>query len=141
MMDARSEGCLAQVHPDLVAVMRTASQTPQGFIVDYGIRTIQAEEAAVASGHSQTMHSRHLPDAHYDNLAMACDVIATGPDPFAVGHEARVFGQIAEQVQTAADALGIKIQWGGAPVGAWIDDVPSHFRDFGHFQLDPSNYP
>ena len=140
-MDARSEGCLQQVHPDLCAVMRGASQTPQPFIVDYGIRTIQAEEQAVASGHSQTMHSRHLPDANYDNQAMAVDVISATGDPFATGHEAEVFGQIASQVQASADALGISIQWGGAPVGAWIDGVPSHFRDWGHFQLDPSSYP
>lgn len=122
-MDPRSETNLAHVHPDLARVMRTALQTPRPFIVDYGIRTIQAEAAAVASGHSQTMHSRHLPDAHYGGVAMAVDVIAATGDPF------------------AAVACGVKIQWGGEPVGAWIDGVPSHFRDWGHFQLDPSSYP
>lgn len=140
-MDARSEANLSQVHPDLCEVMRSADQSPQGFVVDYGIRTIQAEEAAVASGHSQTMHSRHLPDANYGGMAMACDVIATGSDPFAVGKEAEVFGQIASQVKASAAQLGISIQWGGDPVGAWIDGVPSHFRDWGHFQLDPKEYP
>lgn len=140
-MDPRSEANLAHVHEDLAAVMRSAAQEPQGFVVDYGIRTIQAEEAAVASGHSQTMHSRHLPDAHYGNVAMACDCIATGSDPFAVGHEAMVFGQINEQIQAAAVALGVKVQWGGAPVGAWVDGQVSHFRDFGHWQLDPAEYP
>lgn len=140
-MDARSELNLAHVHPDLDAVMRGAAQEPQPFVVDYGIRTIQAEQAAVATGHSQTMHSRHLPAANYGNCAMACDVIAATGDPFAKGHEEAVFGQIAAQVQASADTLGVKMQWGGAPVGAWKDGVPSHFRDFGHFQLDPSEYP
>lgn len=140
-MDQRSETNLVQVHHDLVRVMRTALQTPQPFIVDYGIRTIQAEAAAVASGHSQTMHSRHLPDAHYGGVAMAVDVIAATGDPFAAGHEQEIFGQIATQVKAAAAACGVKIQWGGEPVGAWIDGVPSHFRDWGHFQLDPSVYP
>lgn len=140
-MDQRSELNLAHVHPDLVKVMRAASQSPQPFIVDYGLRTIQAEAAAVASGHSQTMHSRHLPDAHYDGLAMACDVIAATGDPFAAGHEQAVFGEIAAQVIAAANQWKIRIQWGGEPVGAWIDGVPSHFRDWGHFQLDPSAYP
>ncbi len=140
-MDARSEGCLAHVHPDLVKVMRAAAQHPQPFVVDYGIRTIQAEAKAVATGHSQTMHSRHLPDAHYGNVAMAVDVIAGAGDPFAKGHEQAVFGEIAKQVLAAAETLGVKIQWGGQPVGAWVDGVVSHFRDWGHFQLDPADYP
>lgn len=140
-MDPRSERNLLQVHPNLAKVMRTAAQAPQPFVVDYGIRTIQAEAAAVASGHSQTMHSRHLPDAHYGNMAMAVDVIAATGDPFAKGHEAEVFGQIAAQVLAASKALGIDIQWGGQPVGAWVDGQASHFRDWGHFQLDPAQYP
>lgn len=139
-MDGRSEACLAHVHHDLAAVMRAASQTPQPFVVDYGIRTIQAEAQAVATGHSQTMHSRHLPDAHYGNVAMACDVIAGTGDPFAKGNEKAVFGQIAAQVLASAAQLGVKVQWGGQPVGAWVDGQVSHFRDWGHFQLDPSEY-
>jgi len=142
-MDPRSEINLQSVHPDLAKVLRAAAQTPQPFIVDYGIRTIQAEEAAVASGHSETMHSRHLPDAHFGNQAMAADVVALidGQVNFAAGREPIVFGQIAQQVLAAATAAGVKIQWGGQPVGAWIDNVPSHYRDWGHFQLDPSEYP
>lgn len=152
MMDPRSEACLAHVHPDLAAVMRAASQAPWPFVVDYGIRTIQAEAAAVASGHSQTMHSRHLPDANFGNVSMAVDVISHSGDPFATGHETVVFGQIAAQVKAAAVELaaagGIRtladgspaLQWGGEPVGAWVDGRPSGFRDWGHFQLDPSAY-
>ncbi len=151
-MDPRSEANLAHVHPDLAAVMRAALQHPQPFIVDYGIRTIQAEAQAVATGHSQTMHSRHLPDANFGNVAMAVDVIAGSGDPFAKGHEEAVFGQIAEQIMAAAQLLaatggirkrknnGPALQWGGQPIGAWVDDKPSHFRDWGHFQLDPSAY-
>lgn len=151
-MDQRSEANLAHVHPHLAMCFRRAAQTPQSFIVSYGIRTLQAEAAAVASGHSQTMHSHHLPDANFGGLAMACDVIAGSGDPFARGHEAVVFGQIAVQVRAAAVVLAAEgsirtladgspaLQWGGQPVGAWIDDVPSHFSDWGHFQLDPSAY-
>lgn len=143
MMDARSELILAHVHPDLARVMRAAAQAPQPFLVDYGLRTLQAEASAVASGHSQTMHSRHLPDARYGNVAMAVDVAALehGEVSFAPGRELEVFGQIAAQVQAAAAAAGVRMQWGGEPVGAWIDGVASHFRDWGHFQLDPSAYP
>lgn len=142
-MDIRSETNLVKVHSDLCAVMRTAAQTPQPFIVDYGLRTVQAEAKAVATGHSQTMHSRHLPDAHYGGKAMAVDVAAVvdGAVSFAVGHEAEVFGQIAVQVLAAAKTLGIDVQWGGSPIGAWTDGIVSHFRDWGHFQLDPKEYP
>ena len=91
------------------------------------------------------MHSRHLPDTNYGGVAMAVDVIALDNDAqggiFATGHESDVFGQIADQVQAASDALGIDLQWGGDPIGAWVDGQVSHFRDWGHFQLDPKSYP
>lgn len=139
-MDARSESFLLHVHPDLAKVMRAASQAPQKFVIDYGIRTLEAEAQAVATGHSETMHSRHLPDPHFGDVAMAVDVIAGTGDPFAKGHEAAIFGQIAAQVKAAALFEGVKLQWGGEPVGAWTDGKPSNFRDWGHFQLDPSAY-
>ncbi len=141
MLDPHS--LLAMVHPDLVKVIEAASQTPQPFQVIYGIRTLAAEAQAVASGHSQTMHSRHLPDPHYDNLAMAVD-IGVFDNGVYVGDGPNVpvmYGQAAKQILEAAKSLGIDVQWGGQPVGAWIDGVVSHFRDWGHFQLDPSKYP
>jgi peptidoglycan L-alanyl-D-glutamate endopeptidase CwlK len=140
-MDARSEACMAHVHPDLARVMRAAAQAPQPFVCFYGLRTAAAEQAAVASGHSQTLHSRHLADPRYGGVAMAVDVLIPGPDPFAKGHELEVLGQVARQVLAAAAELGVKVQWGGADVGAWIDGQPSHFHDWDHFQLDPSAYP
>jgi peptidoglycan L-alanyl-D-glutamate endopeptidase CwlK len=134
---------LAEVHPDLVKVLKAAAQTPQAFQAVYGIRTLAAEEKAVAEGHSETLHSRHLPDAHDSGLAMAVDIgvfidgeyLGSGPDvPVA-------YGKAAGQIISAADFLGVAVQWGGQPVGAWIDGVVSHFRDWGHFQLDPAKYP
>jgi len=134
---------LIHVHPDLVKVINSAAQSPQPFIVVYGIRTEAAEQAAVASGHSRTLHSRHLPQSHEHLLSCAVDVAAVtnGVVNFAPGHEASVFGQIAKQIQAAADTLKVPIQWGGAAIGAWIPGVPSHFRDWGHFQLPWAQYP
>jgi peptidoglycan L-alanyl-D-glutamate endopeptidase CwlK len=142
-VDPRSEANLAHVHPDLARVIRAAAQAPQPFEIIYGIRTLAAEAAAVASGHSQTMHSRHLPDAAYGGCAMAVDVapVIAGQVSFAAGDEAEVYGQLARQILTAAAALGVDVQWGGASVGAWVDGVASHFRDWGHFQLDRAAYP
>jgi peptidoglycan L-alanyl-D-glutamate endopeptidase CwlK len=142
-MDPRSESNLAHVHPDLAKVARAASQSPQPFVVDYGIRTLQAEAQAVATGHSQTMHSRHLPDANFDNLAMAFDffVVVDGQPSFTVADDAGgAFGVAARQILEAAQALGVKVQWGGQAIGAWVDGQASHWRDWGHIQLDPSAY-
>ena len=133
-MDPRSEGNLLHVHPDLCRVIRAAAQTPQPFIVTYGIRTQAAEALAVASGHSTTMHSRHLPQSHEHLLSCAVDVAAIegGKVSFAPRHEEAVFGQIAAQIKAAAAALNIPVEWGGD----W-----KAFKDFGHFQLSWSAYP
>lgn len=134
---------LSQVHPDLVKVIRAASQTPQPFEVIYGIRTLAAEEKAVAEGHSQTLHSRHLPDPNDNNLAMAVD-IGIFENGVYIGSGPRVpmlYTAAATQIIIESEHWGVKIQWGGQPIGAWVDGVVSHFRDWGHFQLDPSEYP
>lgn len=142
-MDPRSESNLAHVHSDLAKVIRAAAQSPQSFEVTYGIRTEAAEHAAVASGHSQTTHSRHLPQSHENMRACAVDVAALigGAVSFAPGREPEVFGQIAAQIKAAAKSLNIPIQWGGDAIGAWVPGVVSHFRDWGHFQLPWGSYP
>jgi peptidoglycan L-alanyl-D-glutamate endopeptidase CwlK len=144
-MDRLSEAYLTHVHPDLAKVCRAAAQTPQPWRICYGIRTLAAEQQAVATGHSQTLHSRHLPDPNFGGVAMAVDVVNVlsngNADPtWAKGNESDVFGQIADQIQKASDDLGIDLQWGGDPVGAWRDGEVSHFRDWGHFQLNPASY-
>lgn len=140
-MDPRSEQNLLHVHPDLVKVIRAALQTPQPFVVIYGLRSATEEAALVAAHKSQTMHSRHLANAQ--GFACAVDVAAlvNGQPNFAAGREMEVFGQIAHQVKDAASALNIQIQWGGQAVGAWIPGVVSTFLDWDHFQLSWSVYP
>lgn len=140
---------LADVHPDLVKVAEAAAQTPQPFQIVYGIRTEAAEEAAVASGHSETLHSRHLaggglgPSTAYGGKACAFDfaTLVDGEISWTVADPlGGAYGVAAGQILAAAAALGIKVQWGGAAVGAWTDGQVSHFRDWGHVQLDPSVY-
>lgn len=133
---------LSQVHPKLVEVIKAAAQTPQPFEVIYGIRTLAAEQKAVAEGHSQTLHSRHLPDAHDSGLAMAID-FGIFENGIYIGSGPRVpvlYQAAATQIILASHVLDVRIQWGGQPVGAWTDDVVSHFRDWGHIQLDPFVY-
>jgi len=131
-MDPRSERSLAFVHPDLVAIIRETEQLPQAFIVVEGIRTVAQEQHNVDTGHSTTMHSRHLPNA--EGLSCAVDVAAIigGKVSFTPGQEAEVFGAIAAQVKAAAEELGIPVEWGGD----W-----RNFKDWGHFQLPWKEYP
>ena len=122
-------GLLAHVHPDLVKVILAASQDPQAFEVIQGLRTVAQEQAAVASGHSQTMHSRHLPNAQ--GVACAVDVAA-----LVAGHiawaPASLYAIIAGEVKGAARTLGIPVEWGGD----WVS-----LKDYGHFQLPWAQYP
>lgn len=133
LMDDKSESFLQHVHPDLIKVMRGALQTPP-FVIVYGVRTLAAEKEAVATGHSTTLRSRHLPDSHYSGLALAVDVAAlVDGEPFwAPGHEAVVFGAIARSIKLSAEHLGVPIEWGGD----WHS-----FKDWGHFQLPWAKYP
>ena len=136
---------LSQVHPNLVRVMDQAAQKPQAFQVVYGIRTLAAEQQAVSSGHSETLHSRHLPDANYGDLSMAVDIAcldANGDIDWTVANaQGGIYGAAAQQILASAETLGIAVQWGGQGVGAWTDGIISNFRDWGHFQLDPEVYP
>jgi len=131
-MDSKSEAFLARVHPDLARVMRAAPQTPQPFVIVQGLRTLPAEQEAVATGHSTTLHSRHLANA--EGVACAVDVAALvdGEANFAPGREEEVFGQICDQVQKGCDTTGIQTEWGGD----W-----DTFKDWGHFQLPWLGYP
>ena len=142
---------LAGVHPALATVIRTAAQTPQAFTVVCGLRDAAGQAQALASGHSETSHSRHLaggglgPPSAYGGAALAVDLAALGEAgkiDWTVGDAlGGRYGAIAQQVLAAAMVAGVTVQWGGAAIGAWADGAPSHFRDWGHFQLDPSVYP
>lgn len=134
---------LAGVHPDLARVIKAAAQTPVRFQVVYGLRTTEAEAKAVATGHSQSMHSRHLPQKGGKACAVdICVVDANGKLDWAVSNtDGGNFGEVAKQIKAAAASLNIPLEWGGDKVGAWAPGVVSHFRDWGHFQLPWAQYP
>lgn len=125
-MDKGSELLLGHVHPKLAQVIKATSQTPQAFAVVYDIRTLAAEAQAVKTGHSQTMHSRHLPNK--EGLSCAVDVaaLANGHIDWAKGKEQQVYGQIWKQIEEAATKLGVTVEWGGN----WHS-----FKDWSHIQL------
>lgn len=125
-MDTRSEQNLIHVHPDLAAVIRKAARDCQ-FIVIHGLRTEDEEKAMVAKGASETMHSRHLPNA--DGLACAVDVACL--DEGHITWEPPAYSAMWAAVQSAAEGLKIPVEWGGD----W------RMRDLGHVQLSWKEYP
>lgn len=135
---------LLHVTPPLVSILGAASQLPQQWIVTYGLRSMAAEEEAVATHHSQTLHSEHLANALGESRAVDLSPLdRNGVVNFAPGREEHVYGMIAEQVMNAAKSLGFAsgdIMWGGAEVGAWATGAVSHFRDWGHFQMNPAKF-
>jgi peptidoglycan L-alanyl-D-glutamate endopeptidase CwlK len=128
-MDRRSEACLAGVHPDLGKIIRLgAARSSVPYIVIHGLRDLAEERANVAKGVSQTLHSRHMPNAH--GLACAVD-IAAAPGGH-ISWDAALYRQIAVAVKAAAAELGLPVEWGGD----W-----KSLKDWGHFQLPWSSYP
>lgn len=139
-MDPRSEANLAHVHPDLCRIVRAAVTTVP-LVVIQGARSPLDEATLVAQHKSQTTHSRHLIGP--DGYAHAVDVwpLVDGHADPAKGHEAQVFGRMAQIFQAVAKSIGVPLQWGGADVGAWTPGVVSHFHDYDHFQLPWKEYP
>lgn len=131
-MDVKSEKLLAQVHPDLVKVVKEAEKNfPKGFsvIVTCGLRTLAAQKKAVASGASTTMRSRHLPGksnglAHAVDLAVKVDGKLKWDWP--------LYAKLAGYMKDASLKMKVPIEWGGD----W-----KKFKDGPHFQLPWAKYP
>ena len=132
-LGAQSRAELRGVHPDLVRVVERAIEiTHQDFSVHDGLRTLEEQKRYVASGVSQTLNSKHRPQA--DGFGHAVDLV-----PFINGKmrwEWEPIHVIAAAVWQAARELSVAVRWGGA----WIDmaDIKAGkkvFTDGPHFEL------
>jgi peptidoglycan L-alanyl-D-glutamate endopeptidase CwlK len=126
----RSKTNLKGVHPDLVQVCDAAlSLSPYDFIITDGLRTPEEQKQMVASGASQTLNSRHLPQQK-DGLAYAIDfcVLLDGK----VRWEFALYKEVSGAFKKAAAKLGVAIVWGGD----W-----ARFKDGPHIELDRKVYP
>lgn len=107
----KSKAELDGVRSDLVAVTEKAIRlTVQDFAVHDGLRTIEEQREYVARGVSQTMNSKHLPQS--DGYGHAVDNV-----PYINGQlrwEWEPIYHIAAAMQESANALGVRIRWGGA---------------------------
>lgn len=125
----RSLDRLQGVHPDLVKVVHRALEiSTVDFAVLEGVRTAERQKTLVDSGASQTLNSRHIPGR--DGFSKAVDLGAW------VDGEIRwdwpLYHKIAKAMKTAAQELGVPIEWGGD----WRT-----FKDGPHFQLPRKEYP
>lgn len=120
----RSRKNLEGVHPDLVRVTELALQYSEvDFVVTDGLRTMEEQEKLLAAGRSRTRNSRHL-------TGHAVDVAAW--DKGRIRWDWVYYEALADAFKTAADELGVSIEWGGD----W-----KTFRDGPHFQLSRTEYP
>lgn len=122
-LSKRSLENLAGVHPDLVAVVdRALELTNVDFTVIDGLRSRAEQQKLVARGASKTMNSRHLT-GHAVDIAPFVDgkVSWHWPDYY----------PLAGAIKTAAEELGVPIEWGGD----WTS-----FKDGPHWQLPWGEY-
>lgn len=109
VLGARSRAKLTGVHPKLVAVVNKAIQiTNQDFAVTDGLRTLEQQKELVRRGASKTLNSKHRMQA--DGFGHAVDLV-----PFINGGprwEWSPIWNIAQAVDLAATALGVRLVWG-----------------------------
>lgn len=123
-----SETNLVGVHPALDKLVRRAILGFDFRVMD-GVRTVAEQRVNVANGASQTMNSRHFPQA--DGFSHAVDLvpcISAGCEPQWSSpvfiERQKLLGQFVKGV---ALGLGISITWGGDWTG---------FVDMPHFQFE-----
>jgi len=119
-LSGRSKTRLIGVHPALVdTVERAIALTKVDFGVTCGVRSVSEQKKLVAAGKSQTMNSKHLPQA--DGYSHAVDLVAyVGKD---VAWELNLYDEIADAMAEAANEEGLPLKWGAA----WsVGDITSY---------------
>lgn len=121
---ARSEGNLADINPELVAVVRRALVlSPVDFVVIEGLRTRERQKQLVAAGASKTMNSLHL-------TGHAVDLMPVGAD----WDDYTCWLPVLVAVRRAGEELGVTLRFGIT----WTDnpeDTPAKFLDAPHVEM------
>jgi peptidoglycan LD-endopeptidase CwlK len=114
---------MADVHPDLVRVVRRAADEGAQFIVTEGLRSRQRQAQLMTAGATRTMNSRHLT-GHAVDIAALVDGEVRWDWP--------LYTRLSTDLKRAAEIEGVPIVWGG--------DWPT-FRDGPHYELPRERYP
>jgi peptidoglycan L-alanyl-D-glutamate endopeptidase CwlK len=113
-LSKHSQDELLPVHPKLRQCVELAiTLTDVDFRVNQGLRTVEEQKKAVASGNSRTMHSKHLRQS--DGYVWAVDLVALDKNGD-VTWDFNTYGHIAFAMDQAATKLGLAghIRWGCA---------------------------
>ena len=110
-LSKRSLGKLDGVHQDLVQTVKEAIQvTKVDFGCTYGVRSHEEQKKLYEAGRSQTMRSKHLPQA--DGMSHAVDLVAYVDGN--VCWELNVYDDIADAMKEGAKKVGCQLKWGAA---------------------------
>ena len=110
-LSKRSLGKLEGVHPDMVATVKRAIElTKVDFGITCGLRTLEEQKRLVATGRSQTMNSKHIPQSDEYSHAVDCLAYIDGE----VCWEINVYDDICDAMAAAAKETGAAIKWGAA---------------------------
>lgn len=133
---AHSKAMLEGAHPELVRVFEEVIKHADCSILD-SLRTIEQQRKNVAAGLSQTMDSKHLPDATGKSRAVDA---APYPQRWNENTPAKLTLWEVDQIYFAglvmgiAAVLGVDLRYGGD----WNSDqaqIGTGFRDLDHFEL------
>lgn len=128
-MNAKLQTC----HPDLIRVFE-AAMAKLPIIIVCGHRTKEEQDAAVASGHSQTP----FPLSKHNLLpSRAVDFAPKEPNGRIDWSDVRRFYYFGGRIMEIADGLGVPLRWGAD----WDGDLElkdNRFNDIGHFELTDS---
>ncbi len=149
-LGAKSLSKLEGVHPDLVRVVQRAiTLTKQDFTVQEGLRSLEVQRDYVRRGMSKTLNSKHRVQP--DGFGHAVDLV-----PWVNGQprwEWPLIWAVADAMDQAAQALGVKLIWGaiwdkrmdqyGGSPAALLAEVEAYkkrhpgpdFLDGPHYQL------
>lgn len=132
-LSTRSLGRLEGVHPAMADTVKMAiKRTKIDFGVTCGLRTVDEQKRLVASGRSQTMNSKHIPQA--DGMSHAVDLVAyDGPSPV---WELNMYDDICDAMAAAAREVGCKIKWGAAWSEGSITDYSGSAEDAMNAYVD-----
>jgi peptidoglycan L-alanyl-D-glutamate endopeptidase CwlK len=124
VLGPRSISRLADVHPDLVRVVRrAAAMSSLDFTVLEGLRTLPRQKQLMAQGATRTLNSRHLT-GHAVDLAPMIGSTVSWDWP--------LYDRLAKIVKAAAEHEDVPITWGGD----W-----ENFKDGPHWELPWKQYP
>lgn len=101
---------LKGVHPDLVEVMKKSIEISDiDFGISCGVRTKSEQAKLVASGASQTMNSKHIPQ-EVDGFSHAIDIFCYVDGR--LSWELPCYWIAGDAILKASRELGVKLCWG-----------------------------